>query len=135
MRVFRSQTFSSTNTCLHEDASSFEVADNPRDSFLQGDDGEASLMRRNNMRTGAPHPDASHIATHRESAASTGSTNSSKLDMPLVVDGIHPPGMSRSDWNKTLDTSISIPAGPEERADEHEANASLEMLELPQHRD
>lgn len=33
----------------------------------------------------------------------------------------------RSDWNKTLDTAVSIPEGPEERADEHEANASLEM--------
>lgn len=32
----------------------------------------------------------------------------------------------RSDWGRTLDTAVSIPEGPEERADEHEANASLE---------
>lgn len=31
----------------------------------------------------------------------------------------------KSDWNKTMDTNISIPEGPEERADEHEANADL----------
>ena len=35
----------------------------------------------------------------------------------------------RSDWGRTLDTTISIPEGPEERADEHEANASLEMMD------
>lgn len=28
-----------------------------------------------------------------------------------------------------MDTTISIPEGPEERADEHEANASLEMMD------
>eukprot|EP00903_Cladosiphon_okamuranus_P014853 g13754.t1 len=32
----------------------------------------------------------------------------------------------KSDWGRTLDTTVSIPEGPEERADEHEANASLE---------
>ncbi|CAM9837616.1 unnamed protein product [Pylaiella littoralis] len=32
----------------------------------------------------------------------------------------------KSDWGRTLDTAVSIPEGPEERADEHEANASLE---------
>ncbi len=32
----------------------------------------------------------------------------------------------KSDWGRTLDTAVSIPDGPEERADEHEANASLE---------
>lgn len=31
----------------------------------------------------------------------------------------------QGDWNKTLDTTISIPEGPEARADEHEANAAL----------
>eukprot|EP00752_Nemacystus_decipiens_P010049 g8959.t1 len=34
--------------------------------------------------------------------------------------------LPRSDWGRTLDTAVSIPEGPEERADEHEANASLE---------
>lgn len=32
----------------------------------------------------------------------------------------------KSDWGRTLDTAVSIPEGPDERADEHEANASLE---------
>lgn len=33
----------------------------------------------------------------------------------------------KSDWGRTLDTAISIPeGGAEERADQHEANASLE---------
>lgn len=35
----------------------------------------------------------------------------------------------KSDWGRTLDTTVSIPEGPEERADEHEANASLEMMD------
>ncbi|CAM9247015.1 unnamed protein product [Laminaria digitata] len=35
----------------------------------------------------------------------------------------------KSDWGRTLDTAVSIPEGPEERADEHEANASLEMMD------
>ena len=34
--------------------------------------------------------------------------------------------IAKSDWGRTLDTAVSIPEGPEERADEHEANASLE---------
>jgi len=32
----------------------------------------------------------------------------------------------KSDWGRTLDTAVSIPEGPEERADQHEANAFLE---------
>lgn len=32
----------------------------------------------------------------------------------------------KSDWGRTLDTTVSIPEGAEERADQHEANASRE---------
>lgn len=32
----------------------------------------------------------------------------------------------KTNWNRTLDTAVSIPEGSEERADEHEANASID---------
>ena len=40
--------------------------------------------------------------------------------------GLQDEDIPKSDWGRTLDTAVSIPEGPEERADEHEANASLE---------
>lgn len=62
------------------------------------------------------HPGDNEAIGHR------GSATAGALDGIESVDhGMIP----RSDWNKTLDTAVSIPEGPEERADEHEANASL----------
>lgn len=62
------------------------------------------------------HPGDNATIGHRGSATDDALDGMGSVDQDMIP---------RSDWNKTLDTAVSIPEGPEERADEHEANASL----------
>lgn len=49
-----------------------------------------------------------------------GDSRASRFNEAIVLD-------KKGDWNKTLDTTVSIPDGPEARADEHEANAASSL--------
>lgn len=79
------------------------ASDSESDTWRQGEDRYAK-------------PDSSAKSEEHSSRRSSGYGSGAIIDK------------KGDDWNKTLNTTISIPAGPEARADEHEAHAAAENL-------
>lgn len=140
LNVIRSDTFSSSNGHVTDgDASEHKLR-------IPGVSNE-NIQHRSLASARAPQREVLSTSSKREESRSTsvdgrdtwrGEDSHEKPDPSMIHyqqhslrpsssgdgDGVVLVGQKGGDWNKTLDTAISIPEGPEARADEHEANAA-----------
>lgn len=135
--LFRSETYSSTDPSDHAGVSAFAEPPgehSPATSVPPMQAG-SGYERPNGTSTG-PSKNKPHarrgsnggIAT-QNGRERTSDDRVGDKDQPAGRNGggrLEDEDIPKSDWGRTLDTAVSIPEGPEERADEHEANASLE---------
>lgn len=93
---------------------------------MQAEDYRDKSSHPDNNKTRARRGSDSGTATQHEGKNASGGRVGGK---PASLNGggrLEDEDIPKSDWGRTMDTVVSIPEGPEERADEHEANASLE---------
>lgn len=129
----RSETYSSTVPSVDGADPTFvdplgSQIRSPRDGRGAGThQGDGSRLRGNTEKKASAAGNIAHTASRRrQSQSSKTLANSERRSSRTRYEYEDIP---KSDWGRTLDTTVSIPEGPEERADEHEANASLEMMD------
>lgn len=124
MPLCRSETYSSTDPSVHGGAA-LAFADPPKSLRGSFQDVDAYTTDKKGDRGSSE----ARGSTWRENQRYTRRSNDDTFGGGGVVEDRDIYGRyGEGDWNKTLDTAVSIPEGPEERADEHEANASMEMM-------
>lgn len=127
LRPFRSETYSSTDPSENAAVSAF--ADAPWGNNLAPNfpeiEVENSRARGSSKQSNRKLSVAGTAARRRSERVGGGIIGGSKTDQN-GGGRLEDEDIPKSDWGRTLDTAVSIPEGPEERADEHEANASLE---------
>lgn len=133
--TFRSETYSSTDASDHAGVSAFAdpgEEHSPATGLppMQAEyDGPGGILTDPNAnKSHARRGSNGGIATQhgREKTSDDRVGDADKLAGRQGGGRLEDEDIPKSEWGRTLDTAVSIPEGPEERADEHEANASLE---------